>query len=504
MKNFKSILIASVIFLFCNLILLNKVYSEENSISLPVFSEDSPNGDLDSKINTEQENKSKNINLDMQALYGVQYNQVYSGFSLSQERDKFVYLLSSKFNRSGDFGYNDKTYVNSGFYENNVGLTVNWNWTDTKLIVEGEADNGSRGMFNNDVYSREETGNNKLSAKTIYKLSDSTEVFFSFGGAWYKHSLIALDPSDFANSRVLQCDIKAGGEYVWSASNRMRMNAGLLYYDYVPQGVENDRHFKGEIIDDFNFSRNFGVSIGFGYVNNKDEDNTKFPVPISASLSIKEFKYFTAIIMYKYDIIPFQPEIFYLKQKYINPNYELPPATIHTGEIKTDSRINSILSFKGNFKIEKNNNYYNYFPIRGNVLSADTIETISYNPGIEAIFALNNKIWEIAMGYNYLYFDAQKNITYVPRHEAYFAIRYNGKKWKFEWDNKLRGAVYTSPENNETLPAAFIGSLGIQRRMLEGSYLYCKVENLYNNRYTLRSGYPEPGISFLIGLRILI
>ncbi len=504
MKNTIFEAIAISILLFSNLIFINYAYSEENLIRLPVFSEDSTNGDIDTKRNSEQENKSKNINLDLQGLYGIQYNQMFSGFSLSQERDRLVYLLTSKFNRSGDFGYNDKIYLNSGFYENNAGLTVNWNWTDAKLIVEGEADNGSRGMFNNDVYSREETGNNKLSAKTIYKLSDSTEVFFSFGGAYYKHSLIAIKSEEFAKSRVLQGDFKAGGEYVWSASNRMRLNAGLLYYDYVPHETENDRHFRCEIIDDFNFSRNLGVSIGIGYVNNKDENDPKFPVPLSASLSLKEFKYFSAIIAYKYDILPFQPEIFYLKQKYINPNYELPPATIHSGELKADSKINSVLNIKGSFRIEKNNNYYNYFPTRGNVLSAETIETVTCNPGLEANFAFNNKIWEIALGYNYFYSDAQKNITYMPNHEANLAIRYNGKAWKFEWDNRLRGEVYADPETDETLPAALIGSLGIQRRMLEGSYLYCKVENLYNNRYNLRSGYPEPGISFLAGLRILI
>ena len=461
-------------------------------------------GDTDSEINTGQNNKSKNINLDAQGLYGLQYNQMFAGFSLSQEKDAFVYLVSSKFNRSGDFGYNDKLFVNSGFYENTVGLTVNYNWTDAKLIIDGEVDNESRGMFNNEKYSREEKGNNKISSKTIFKISPSTEFFFSAGGAWYKHSLVAIEPVDFTKSRVLQGNFKSGVEYVWSASNRMRLNADYLYYDYNPSGQNNDWHAKGEIIDDFNMSRNVGISLGVGIVNNKDKDNMKFPVPISASLSFKEYKYFSAVVMYKYDLIPFQPEEFYLKQKYINPNYDLPPGTVHDGETKIDFKVNSILNVRANFKVEKNNNYYNYFTTEGNVLSAMTLEAISYNPGIEANFSFYNKIWEMAFAYNYYYFDAAKNITYVPDHEASNTIQYNGKNWKFEWSNTLRGKVYVDPDSGETLPAAFIGSLGIQRKMLEGSYFYCKVENLYNNKYTLRNGYPEPGISFLIGLRILI
>ena len=504
MNKIRLIIFHLLFIIVAILLFINGLYPENNTIQPTVFPESSSSEFSDYNAKPDQNNKSKNINLDMQALYGIQYKQLFSGFSLSQERNTFVYLLTSKFNRSGDFGYNDETYVNSGYYENNLGLTVNWNWTDTKLIIEGEADNESRGMFNNDVYSREEKSNNKISAKTIYKLSPSAEVFFSMGGAWYNHSLIAIDPSDLVRSRLIQGNFKAGGEYVWSASNRMRLNTDFLYYDYIPKEVESDRHFKAEIIDDFNVSRNIGVSIGVGYINNKDDKSIKIPVPYSISLSLKEYKYLACIFLYKFDIVPFRAEEFYLKQKYINPTYNLPPGSVHTGEIKTESRLNSILELKGNFKIEKNNNFYNYVPVNGNVLSADTLEVVSYNPGVEANISVLKKIWEIALTYNYFYFDAEKNITYIPDHEAAGIIRFNSKNWKIEWTNKLRGKVRSNPDTNEKIPEAFIGSLGIQRKMLEGSYFYGKFENLYNSRYTIRKSYPEPGISFLMGLRILI
>jgi len=64
--------------------------------------------------------------------------------------------------------------------------------------------------------------------------------------------------------------------------------------------------------------------------------------------------------------------------------------------------------------------------------------------------------------------------------------------------------VYTDPEGDEELSGAVIGTLGLQRRMLESFYAYIRVENLYNARYNLRDGYPEPGITLLGGLRILI
>jgi hypothetical protein len=362
-------------------------------------------------------------------------------------------------------------------------------------------------MFDNDVYSREEKGNNEISAKSIYKLSPSTELFFSFGGAWYRHSLIAIDPVNFEKSRVLQGNAEAGFEYVWSASNRMRINGDILYYDYIPEEVDTDRHIKAELIDDFSFTRNIGISIGVGYVMNKDDKDTggyDIPVIYSASLTFKGYKYINSSFLYKFDILPFQPEEFYLQQKYINPNYNLPPGEAHTGEIKIDSKLNSTLNVRANFKVEKNKYCYNYFSTYGNVLSAITVDAVQYNSGIEANILLSKGIWVIALGYNYFYFTADKNITYKPEQEASASIRYNGKSWKFDWTNSMRGYIYTNPDNNEKLPEAFIGSFGIQRRMLEGSYLYCKIENLYNNKYSLREGYPEPGISFLFGLRILI
>lgn len=449
-------------------------------------------------------NKTKNINLDVQALYGPQFNQMLSTLNLSQESDSFVYLISSNFNRSGDFSYNNEEYVNSGFYENNIGLTVNWNWTDVKLIIEGEANNDSRGMFNNTVYSKEEKGNNKLSAKTIYKFSPSTEWSILVGGAWYKHSLVALDSINHQKSRLVQGNVKLGWEFVWSASNRLRLNADYLYYDYKPDNINKDSNLRAEFFNDFSITGNLGFSIGAGYVRNEDDKEIDIPVPVSATISLKGFKNFTAIISYKYDIVPFQPEEFYLNQKYISPNYTLPPGRVHNGEARADLKVNSILNLRADAQVEKNDYFYNYYPVTGNVLSASAIEVLTFTSKVESVISIYKNILEFSLGCEYFYFNAKENITYHPEFTAFGSFRYNGKKWKFELANKVRGKVYSDPNDDNRIPEAVIGSLDIQRIVLEGSYFYAKVENLYNNKYTLRKDYPEPGISFLGGLRILI
>lgn len=498
-KSILLLILISIILLWAG---VNTVNSEElpsDNIPIP---EGLPESDTSNEDNLESI-KSKNINLDMWVLYG-QYKQMLSTINLSQQGKRFVYLLSSDFSKSGDFGYEDETYVNSDFNENRFALTVNWNVSDNlKIIPEVEVDNDSRGMYDNEIYSREEKGKDKVSCKVIYKWQPALETYIDTGGAWYTHRLIALDPSDHSKSRLYQGDIKAGGEYIWSASNRIKLNMELLHYDYSQLGAQNDNHKAVELLDDFNITHNIGIGIGLGYAVNDDAENKNYPFP-RVSLSLKGLKNFSFLFLYRYDITPFRPEDFYLEQDFIQPVYDLRPGEVNHGEIRADYRMNSMISIKWNLTAEKNDNFYNYYTVYGDVLSTDTMKVVDYSAKMNVSFFLYEKIIEFDLGYEYAYFDAEKHVTYHPDHSGLTSIIYNGKKWKFEWNNEFRGNIYTDPENNDEIPGYIIGDMGVQRKVLDGSYFYVKIENLYNNRYNMRKGYPEPGISFLGGLRILI
>ena len=67
------------------------------------------------------DNSVQSLNLDLQALYG-QYNSMYSAVNIAQEQSNFVYLLSSSFKRSNDYGYSDEIFVNSSYFENKISL----------------------------------------------------------------------------------------------------------------------------------------------------------------------------------------------------------------------------------------------------------------------------------------------------------------------------------------------------------------------------------------------
>ncbi len=80
--------------------------------------------------------------------------------------------------------------------------------------------NDSYGMAENPVYSREEKDNVILDWKNIVKHSPSFEMYYGIGGAQYYHRLIGTTTQG-ETSRVYQGHGQIGGEYIWSASNRL-------------------------------------------------------------------------------------------------------------------------------------------------------------------------------------------------------------------------------------------------------------------------------------------
>jgi outer membrane cobalamin receptor len=49
-----------------------------------------------------------------------------------------------------------------------------------------------------------------------------------------------------------------------------------------------------------------------------------------------------------------------------------------------------------------------------------------------------------------------------------------------------------------------MGSLELNIKLYRTFYIYSRINNIYNEEYFLRDGYPEPGVQFFAGLRITI
>ncbi len=441
------------------------------------------------------------VNLDMKLVYG-QYNTMLSTINLSQESESFVYLINSYFKRSNDFGHGDTTYLNSSYYENNIGFTGNLNVTESwRSTLEMELNNDSHGMFDNTVFNREEKEKAKISLKNVVKLSRSFETHLTVGGAQYVHKLRPSSTGEGEDSRVNQVNVKFGGEYIWSTTNGIRFKTQYFYYDYLGEDVEYDQFFSGEIIDDFHITRNIGISLGVNACANRDDDPLVAPL---VSLSMKDFRHASVVLMYRYDLVPFRPEIFYLQQKYIMPTYDLPPGRVHRGDMRCEFRLSDAFNINALFTAERNDHYYNYQTVPGNVLSAQTLEVTTFRSRFDLNLALFARAVECALGYEFSRYDAELNITYSPVHSLTNSLKYNGSRWTFEWNNRYIGQVYTSPFTDAQLGNVVLGDFGIQRKMLESFFAYIKIENLYNHQYNLRDGYPEQGLTVLGGIRVFI
>ncbi|MGL4370536.1 MAG: hypothetical protein ACRCUT_12815 [Spirochaetota bacterium] len=469
----------------------------------------------------EEQQEYRNVNVDMQLTYG-QYNNMFSAISLSHEQDDFVYLLTSNFKRSNDYGYNGSTFQNTSFYENKIGFTGNYTVTDSwKSMFEAAVDNDSHGMYANTRYSREEKGKFSLSVKNTVRASSSFEWYAALNYSGYSHRLSGRVNEATEKGSLNKCRGEIGGEKIWSGSNRIRGSVLASFYDYSDPEIRRDVYVKGEIIDDFKLTTRTGVSLGMEQCWNRDSgvlaighlpdsgslgQSSGAPLPLNpyVSLSYTGSKYLTASVMYKYDMENFRPENFYLEQKYVLPRYDLPPAEYHLGEGKVGVKVNDILTLKSSADVRQSDVFYNYSPVEGDVLSVEVLPVFSAGAKAECLVFIPKSGFQFSSGYEYIWYYADDHVTYRPSHLLSESLKYTAKQWNFEWTNKFASSVYISPDVDEKLPRSVIGFFGIQLQLVNGLYSYFRIENLYNTRYYIRDGYPESGVTVLCGLRILI
>jgi len=75
---------------------------------------------------------------------------------------------------------------------------------------------------------------------------------------------------------------------------------------------------------------------------------------------------------------------------------------------------------------------------------------------------------------------------------------------EINWSNTYRDEVYADPLSDNRLDAVLSGSLDIHIKLYESFYIDSRINNLYNKKYSYREGYPEPGVQYYFGLRMMI
>ncbi|HOW83237.1 MAG TPA: hypothetical protein PK573_11805 [Spirochaetota bacterium] len=445
-----------------------------------------------------------NANIDGTILYGM-YNNVLTSFYLAQDFRKFSYQLNAGLRRSNDFDFQ-----NSSFYEGEIGFTGIIDVIDTwKIIPQLEVQNDSHGMFDNGFFSREETDKVFVNLKNEYKPTPS-RWDFSFGGGQYVHRLVSAQSSDVDKSDFYQLGGGVGWEYIWSAANKFRVDASARYYNYST--APDDVYLSSEFLWGFKLIEYMKIEPGLLYIWNKDGGH--FPSG-KINISSSGLKYASLEVSYVYDLVPFNPENVYFDKKYIDPDYRLDPGKAHHLNFKSnlDFKFTSeksvylkALKFKTVFDFEDNSRFYNYYLTPENLLSARTLHVMYLTLKCDLTFDFALSVTGLKLNFNYVFqkFYADRNVTFRPEHAAGVLLGFTSKWLDFDWSNQYQGMRYMNPSDDETLKWYVWGSFEARVKILETFSIFAKLDNLYNVFYSYRRGYPEPGIVFMAGLKIVI
>lgn len=457
-------------------------------------------------------------NFDGRMLAGLNGDSIFS-LSMTQGLKDFAYQLNSIMTNINDTNKND----NTGFNTNETGFTGELSVLDSwKIMPEFEIGSSSYGMFDNEYYSMENKDKIGLRLKSEYKPVPARWEF-DFHYARFDHVLKEAGNSDEElEDKIHSMTGIIGMEYIWSASNKagFRSETGLNKYSGY---FEDDTYSINEIYGSFKVTEYTMLTLTPMVCWNRDWEKTwKDYLYFKGNISTINLKYVSLEILHEYKLSPYRPDEVLLSQKFTSGIYNLPPQKINHTELKAVVEADSSngtdrlfgikragLRLKGIY--EDNNNFYNYYSLPENILSIQVIPVKYFNGKTEFVTSLIllRQVINIEFAYDYFRYFPEKpyeenRITYRPENIYSVNLSYEGSWLEINWKNSYRGAVYVDPQEETKLGSSLLGTLDIFLKLYDTIYLHSRIINLYNEEYFLREGYPEPGIQFFTGLRIII
>ena len=454
-----------------------------------------------------------NINFDGRLLAGINGDSMFA-LSLTQGLESFAYQLNSDVVYTNDY----LDYSNSSFVKNETGFTGELGIGDFwKIIPQFEIANSTYGMFDNPDFTRENKDSIGFRLKTEYKPSPDRWILdMSF--ARHDHSLKEINLARMEKETFYTGKCILGMEYIWSDANKAGFNIEAAGYNY-PELYEDDAYLRLELLYfSFKITEYIMSSITFPVIIwNRDGSNYLYA---RAALSSINLKIVSLELFHDYTLEPYRPEEFLEQQKYIQPPLDLPPSKVNHSELKSvfdfdfSSDSSSALSVSamklklGGF-FENSSNFINYYSLPENVLSAETVSVKYINGNAEFVTTLGILGQKVNVEFTYDYYryypvNPDINITYRPGNTFGFNLVITGSVMEINWSNTYRDYVYTAPLGDNKLDPVLSGSLDIHIRVYETFYIDSRINNLYNKKYSYREGYPEPGVQYYAGLRMMI
>ncbi len=459
---------------------------------------------------TDKDRKA-NFNIDTLVLYG-QFNRILWLGSLTQSFDAFTYQLNSNFSRSNDFGYRHSSY-----YDNEIGFTgvadITRKW---KMTPEVEVGNESHGMFSNPFYNREEKDRVVLKIKNDFSPMPM-RWSLNLGGVYFTHRLDATQFPDlfslkqYHSSDFYKVNAEFGWQYIWSAANKLSFNSKFSHY-FFKSPYDYDSWVTNEFIWNFNVSEYFKFGLGPQYTYNRDRGHFISGRVEAATVKIK---YFSAGASYVYELVPFTPENFYFDQRYVRPEYNLLPGKGHHTDLNIGIDVHNSsdkafymkkLKIKATGSFITNDRFYAHYSLPEQVQTTHVMKIEQARARCEAAVgvAIYSVYLELGGKYEYTYSYASDYMTYQPAHLGSGYLRLNVWRFETEFSTGYRDRMNASPFYRMEVKQALTGSLSLQVRVLDSFYLFGRVDNIYNSRYSTVYPYPEQGRTVIGGLRIIL
>lgn len=461
----------------------------------------------------EPNSRSSSINFDGRMLAGVSGDSIFA-VSMTQGLRNFAYQLNSATVYTNDF----EDYNNTSFILNETGFTgelsISDNW---KMIPEFEIGNSSYGMFDKSFYSREKKDKIRLRLKNEYKPAPA-RWDFDINLGRYDHRLKDVATFEEHEETFYSTNFVFGFEYIWSAANKVGMRHELSSYEYE-DGSSSDINTYSEFYGSFKITE--FVMLTIAPVFSWDNDGTNF-LYFRGNISTIGFKYFSFELLHDYILEPYRPEDYMYSQKYVELSFDLPPSTINHTELSgefeyritgTDLNGFTLSSFriKSSAIFETNNNLYNYSDNGEGLLIVDPVSASFFNSKTEIVtkMSLYNHILEFQLVYDYFSYytygsNSDINITYRPENIVSCNVTLETGRLVIGWINRYKSDIYIDPSITKKMDGMIEGELNLNFRLYDTFYLYSRINNLYDELYSLRDGYPEPGRQFFFGLRVMI
>ena len=454
------------------------------------------------------------INFDGRMLAGVNGDSFYS-LLLTHGLPNFAYQLNSNVAYTNDF----EDHKNSSFIINETGFNGEVTLSDYwKMIPEFEISNSSYGMFDNPFYSREDKDLIKFRVKNEFKPTPA-RWDFDFSFARFDHNLESresvvnskeVDDTFYSEKGIIAL------EYVWSASNKAGFKIDTLQNRYH-RPYKDDRFAYCEVFGSFKVTEYSMLTLA--PVVSWHSDGTDY-FYFKGSVSSINIRNVSIEVLHEYKLVPYKPDEEIFNKKYIYLSYDLPSATVNHSELRGElflryeAGAEDILALRNfRFKIsgvfEKSNNFYNYYAMPENVIALEPVEASFAKSRAELYSTLYIAGNPFSVDFKYDYYkyfakDSDIRITYRPENSFYLTLGYVGTLFEINWENIYHDEVYIEPYSDKTLNSFVVGNLDFNVKLHKSFYLYARVSNIYDEKYYLRDGYPEPGVQFFGGLRIMI